>query len=116
LAADDVELEFQDEDPTPRAPMGLEACRICRMVVAVRIRSDVQAPSCEREARAFQTCVCTQDDSWALCAAKLLIEAGAFRWYFGPENRKNPLRLPPPGMPERRGKLPPPFPPRKDDA
>jgi hypothetical protein len=31
--------------------------------------------------------------------------------------RKGPLRSPPPGMPERRGKLPPPFnaKPREDD-
>jgi len=114
--AEDVAMEFEDDDPTPRMLMGVEGCRICRMVVAVRIRDDVPAPSCEREARAYQTCVCTHGGGWALCAAKFLIEVGTFRWYFGPENRKGPLRLPPPGMPERRGQLPPPFPPRKDDV
>lgn len=105
----DLERELGDDDPTPRpTPVG-DVCRICRVMPLVRIANSVQAPSCEREAKAFMTCVSTQDGRWALCAPKFLIQFGDFPWYFGPENRKGPLRTPPPGIPERRGKLPPPF-------
>lgn len=113
----DVEQGIGADDPTPGPARIDDPCRHCKMVTLVRIRNDVQPPSCEREARAFMTCVSTQDGRWGLCAPKFLIEAGDFRWYFGPERRTAPLRNPPPGMPERRGKLPPPFGsgPRKDD-
>jgi len=110
----DLAQALGDDDKTP-VPAGIDdPCSICGMVSLVRIRNDVRPPACEREARAFMTCVSTQDGGWALCAPKFLIEAGAFRWYFGPEKRTAPLRTPPPGMPERRGRLPPPFSPRRD--
>jgi hypothetical protein len=113
----DLERALGDDDPTPAPTHIADPCRICKIMPLVRIRDDVYPPGCEREARAFLTCVSTQDGRWALCAPKFLIEIGAFRWYFGPELRKGPLRSPPPGMPERRGKLPPPFnaKPREDD-
>lgn len=117
LFDDDLEQPLGDDDVTP-APNRIEdPCSICGMVALVRIRNNVRPPACEREARAFMTCVSTQDGDWALCAPKFLIEVGEFRWYFGPEKRTAPLRSPPPGMPERRGKLPPPSGslPRKDD-
>jgi len=108
----DVERDLGDSEKTPGPARIADPCRICKMVTLVRIANGVGHPGCEREARAFMTCVSTQDGRWALCAAKFLIELGSFRWYFGPERRTGPLRTPP-GMSERRGG-PPPIP-REDD-
>lgn len=93
--------EFHD-DPTPVDAGVVDPCISCEMVPLVRIRNDVRPPGCEREARAFMTCVSTQDGRWAVCAAKFLVTCGGFVWYFGPERRAKSVPLP--GMTERRAR------------
>lgn len=85
--ADDVALEFVDEDPTPMPEVSEPYHCFACPGVAAPIAAHIRPPSCEREARVHYE-QCARGLGWAICAAKFLIELGPFTWYFGPERRK----------------------------
>jgi len=88
------------DDPTPVDVGVKDPCQTCDVVPLVRIKNDVLAPTCAREAEAFMTCVSTNDGGWSVCAVKRIAVLGGYKWYFGPERRVTPLGLP--GMTDRR--------------
>lgn len=98
---EDVELALDSEEQTPVGEKD-GTCWKCEAVTVTRIRNNAKSPASVEEARRYLTCVATQDDRWAFCAANLILrpDAGS-EIYLGPERRS---RFPSPSFtgPERR--------------
>lgn len=107
----EIDAEFAAAEVTPAPPVVDDPCFRCDFRKTTRIQDAIPPPGCEREARRYAdlgACISTQAGDWALCAAKTILRVGHFEWYFGIEKRTAERHGPPPGMTDRRARLPPP--------